>query len=191
MKHIIEMTDGGSVADLQIAGTYYRHKVGVVARGDEGRKVDQGPIVPGPWAYAFGLCTVLSASPIERDPIIDVEDGDYLSVDGDEYRVRVIRGQWIELDMTLERKTLKHEGKAKVGEKIRAYDFEPREGVGERYVEGWIKKITNSREQPLATGYLITVTLDTLCEPGERTEVFVPMETSFMDWDDRVAKVEA
>lgn len=36
-----------------------RHGLGWVSRGDEARQVTHGPMVPGPWAYAYGLSTVI------------------------------------------------------------------------------------------------------------------------------------
>lgn len=40
-----------------------RFGVGEVPRGSEGRKVSFGPMVPGPWAYAFGLGTFITSDP--------------------------------------------------------------------------------------------------------------------------------
>ena len=34
--------------------------LGGVRRGDEGRQETGGPLVPGPWLYAYPLCTVLA-----------------------------------------------------------------------------------------------------------------------------------
>lgn len=33
--------------------------VGEIRKGETGRKEDGGPLVPGPWAFAFGLATVI------------------------------------------------------------------------------------------------------------------------------------
>lgn len=94
---------------LQIAGTYFRHGVGAVLEGHSGRKVDQGPRVPGPWAYAFPLCTSISSSPemgtgadIKRNKAAGVEftvdEGDLVEVEGVVYRVKLDRRQWIKLE---------------------------------------------------------------------------------------------
>lgn len=37
-----------------------RYGVGCVRVGEEGRKIYDGPMVPGPWAYAYRLCTVVA-----------------------------------------------------------------------------------------------------------------------------------
>ena len=93
-----EWKDHQSKVDIRTLGRY-RFKVAVIRRGKEGRQVDGGPMVPGPWAFAFGLCTVLSAEPINRDPILDVEDGDLLEIEGDTYKLTVVRREWVELKL--------------------------------------------------------------------------------------------
>jgi hypothetical protein len=40
---------------------YNRYGIGAVARDQVGRQVHQGPEVPGPWAYAFALATVIDS----------------------------------------------------------------------------------------------------------------------------------
>jgi len=47
-------------------------RVGLVPEGESGRQTHGGPNVPGPWAYAFPLCTVIdnaggTAADIERE----------------------------------------------------------------------------------------------------------------------------
>jgi hypothetical protein len=89
--------------------------------------------------------------------------------------------------------TLKHAGKATVGEFIRAYEFEPIPGCPERecYHEGLVinadfdngyrcyvicctRHVFGGKEQPESAG---------LC-------VFVPHQTSFMEYDSRVTKID-
>jgi len=94
--------DNQSKVDIRLNGRF-RHKIAVIRRGDEGRQVDGGPMVPGPWAFAFGLCTVLSDTPIDHDPILDVEDGDLLVIEGDTYKLTIIRREWAELELIEER----------------------------------------------------------------------------------------
>lgn len=77
--------------------------VGSVPHGSEGRKVNKGPLVPGPFAYAFGLAVVIhsgsyEADNAERAAALRVEDGSRLQIDGVIYVVKVIRGEWIELE---------------------------------------------------------------------------------------------
>lgn len=91
--------------DLRLKGTYHRFGVGAVPRGCEGRKEYNGPMVPGPWAFAFGLGAVLSSSQAHRDADaerratdIEVEAGTVLRIDGIDYKVRVERGEFLKLD---------------------------------------------------------------------------------------------
>lgn len=90
--------------DLSLKGTYRRFGVGAIPRGQSGRKEHGGAMVEGPWAFAFGLASVLSASKAmrERDAAqraqdIVVEDGSELLIDGVWYTVRVERREFIKL----------------------------------------------------------------------------------------------
>ena len=93
---------------LATAGGRYRFHVGHVREGEEGRKVHGGPMVPGPWAYAFGLCTVIdnhggTGRDIEEAKAsglwLDVEEGDEIEVGGHTYRIRFPQGspEWLSL----------------------------------------------------------------------------------------------
>lgn len=91
--------------------------------------------------------------------------------------------------------TLKFEGH-KEGDVIKAYDFEPRQPWVEngklivpkdRYVIGRIKAIETKPTG--AKGYLIDVMHDSAHEEGFRTEVFVPMQVLFSEFDNRVTKL--
>jgi hypothetical protein len=86
----------------------YRLGIGGVARGDEGRQVTHGPLVPGPWAYAYGLCTVMCSEPehgtygeMKRleaaNKVHDVASGDHAVIDDVEYEIEVYRRQYIRL----------------------------------------------------------------------------------------------
>lgn len=49
-------------ARLQIEGAengFAGYGFGMIPAGRSGRKETHGPLVPGPWAYAFGLCAVI------------------------------------------------------------------------------------------------------------------------------------
>lgn len=93
--------DGGSV--LRVIGTGYhpetgaRFGIGAVKEGDEARKVQDGPMVPGPWAYAYGLCAVIDnhgGTKAESDRMqesgqeVTVQIGDVVEVDGHRYTVQ-------------------------------------------------------------------------------------------------------
>lgn len=79
-----------------------RFGIGCIPEGASGRKVYQGPEVAGPWAFTFGLCTVIDNHPArraaERDADVLVQDGTALEIDGTVYTVRVVRREFIELD---------------------------------------------------------------------------------------------
>ena len=64
-----------------------------IPEGLSARKVHQGPLVPGPWAYSFGLPTVIVASPDGRTPgpTVEVADGDIINLYYYQFRVGVSR----------------------------------------------------------------------------------------------------
>ena len=90
---------------------------------------------------------------------------------------------------------LKFEGIA-IGSKIKAYDFEPMPGREESFVEGIIvdagmvgggyKAYTIKVTREVFSGE--EVELDEYSRLGE--EVFVPMEVSMMEYDERVTVLE-
>ena len=86
---------------------------------------------------------------------------------------------------------LKFEGIA-ISSKIKAYDFEPMPGRGECFVEGVIVDAGIVGEGYKA--YTIKVTRDVFAgeESDERVgeEVFVPMQTGFFEFDERVTVLE-
>jgi len=68
-----------------------RYGWGLVPEGKEGRKVFQGPMVPGPWGFLYGLCTVMDNHGgtgremellRERGLVIEVKDNDILVLNG-------------------------------------------------------------------------------------------------------------
>jgi len=70
------------------AGRVIELGVGAIPAGESGRKVFQGPLVEGPWAYTYPLGTMITAHPQpERAPVIDVAIGDLIEVDGVTYRL--------------------------------------------------------------------------------------------------------
>lgn len=88
---------------LALRGTYKRFGIGAVPRGKEGRRVSHGALVPGPWAFTFGLATVLAANPAmstgaERQRNIaagiehEVEAGDQIRFDDVTYLVTITDG---------------------------------------------------------------------------------------------------
>lgn len=75
-----------------ISGKSYPLRFGVAYTGpkEAGRLVDGGPLVMGPHAETYGLATVLTAEPYDPDAgkhIIDIEPGDYVTIDGDLFRL--------------------------------------------------------------------------------------------------------
>ena len=91
---------------LQLKNTRHRFGIGCVQRGEEARREFQGPMVPGPWAYTYGLCTVIdnyggtgreSAEKLAEGTEHIVEDGNLLEIDDVVYEVNVYRREYIRL----------------------------------------------------------------------------------------------
>lgn len=101
-RNYIELTsdDDGKVRniELRIAGTYKYFQVGTVKKGDEGRQTHGGDMVPGPWAYAFGLGSMMTDVRTARTPSIDVREGDVIYLDGEYYYLSVKRREYISLE---------------------------------------------------------------------------------------------
>ena len=85
-------------ANLHIEGTLTRVAICYVAKGDTARQEICGDPIPGPWAQTYGLASALTATRMAREPEITVTDGDVLSIDGIDFRVRVYRRQYVALD---------------------------------------------------------------------------------------------
>lgn len=83
---------------LRIEGTYHSVTIVYVPKGEEGRQECGGAMIPGPWASSFGNGSMLTAQRIARDPETDITDGDVLMIDGIDFRVRIIRNEWLALD---------------------------------------------------------------------------------------------
>ena len=90
---------------------------------------------------------------------------------------------------------LKFENVAKVGDIIRAYDFKPMAGRDDAFIEGIVE---NARcYESGFSSYKVTVTVDKFkkyenkANPRNRVGqiVFVPHQTSFMEFDFRVVNL--
>lgn len=88
---------------------------------------------------------------------------------------------------------MKYENVAEIGQKIRAYDFQPMEGRQDQYIEGvvvdkgWV--VHPKTGQQVFMGY--TIEIDADCDDGgDRIgdKGYVPFETTF-DFEGRVQKV--
>jgi len=89
-----------SECQLHLMGTYHRFGVGYVPPGTKCRREFQGPLLDGPYAYAFGLPTVMAANPEhgtaaeverlrKRGLIIEVQPDSLLEIEGEVFRVKV------------------------------------------------------------------------------------------------------
>lgn len=67
----------------------------------------------------------------------------------------------------------------KVGDRVRCWDFEEREGVRSRFIVGTISEI-------FAGMIHVDVEIDTVFYNGERTQIRTPLEMAFGDWDYRI-----
>jgi hypothetical protein len=90
-------------------GNYRRYGIGAVPRGSEARKVTGGPMVPGPWAYVYGLSSVIDnhggtgaerARKLAEGTEHDIAEGDLLEIDGVTYALRIDRWGDLRLDAT-------------------------------------------------------------------------------------------
>ena len=84
---------------------------------------------------------------------------------------------------------LKYENVAKVGERIRSYDFRSRQG----YIEGVIQRISDENGY---RAFVVLVDHDVFRDKSITNHcsrightVYVPMEVAFDDWSDRIEKI--
>jgi hypothetical protein len=90
---------------------------------------------------------------------------------------------------------LKFEGIATVGDIIRAYDFKPCAGRDDAFIEGVVENANCT--EPGFKCYKVTVTADKFLKHETKANknnrvghvMFVPFETSFMEFDFRVIKL--
>jgi len=89
--------------------------------------------------------------------------------------------------------TLRYEGLFEVGDHIRAYDFEPRTGTLDHYLEG---RVTGVKTEPRMGGakvYVVDVDRDSDAGPRMSRvgdEGYVPMGLAWFDFDGRVVLSE-
>lgn len=95
---------------------------------------------------------------------------------------------------------LKFEDKFKVGDTIRAYDFNPIEGRRDCFVEGVVTEANmkcNNDGWGGFAAYVIDCTVDSWDEDGKSSHsrvgetIFVPMEVDMFEYDGRIALVES
>lgn len=94
----VEPIPGASYHDnrLIVDGFTTTFGIGHVPEGESGRKQSHGCLVPGPWAFVYGLATVIdnrggTAADIARQrregKLVEAKLGDILIVAGHEYRI--------------------------------------------------------------------------------------------------------
>lgn len=78
----------------------------------------------------------------------------------------------------------------RVGDAIKAFDFEPTPGRDDRYLIGYVTAVNpgGTAEHPFAH-YVVQVAVDRLYDSPPRETALVPMQTS-LDFDGRIAKVD-
>lgn len=80
--NVVADSSGRSIEEFTADGKM-RFGFGMVPIGKEARKIYQGVPVPGPWAYMFGLATVIHNGPYEAPAKLNtVEPCDTLEVEG-------------------------------------------------------------------------------------------------------------
>jgi len=85
----------------------------------------------------------------------------------------------------------KHEATAQVGDRIRSYDFRGNDAhiEGTVIAKGWIKHPVHGYD--MYKGYTIEIEKDTLGNGNRVGDVgYVPFETDFMEYDERVELVK-
>ena len=90
--------------------------------------------------------------------------------------------------MGIAQRKLKFDGKAVVGETIRAYDFHPFAGRPDVYIEGIVRDIRQVPEGFKA--FVVECTFDTNASRVGST-IYVPLETSFADYDSRIINLSS
>ena len=84
---------------------------------------------------------------------------------------------------------LKFEALAEIGDTIKAFDFEPMTDRPDRFVVGTV--VAKGMTDYGYAAYTIDVTEDSVyTDPRARTEVIVPFQVSFMEYDERVQLVQ-
>jgi hypothetical protein len=108
--------DGDDVIDhwesnvVLVTPNGHRHKIGYVGPRGAARRVQGGEVLPGPYMFAYGLATCISSNPKmstgyesqqlkEKGLEFTVDDGDVIVVPGAAFTVRILRRDWIELDL--------------------------------------------------------------------------------------------
>ena len=87
---------------------------------------------------------------------------------------------------------MNHSYKAKIGDIIRAFDFKPMAGRDDAFVEGIVEEVNCT--EPGYNCFKITVTADKFQKYETKAKkenrvgriVFVPHQTSFMEYDGRI-----
>lgn len=74
---------------------------------------------------------------------------------------------------------MKTRNELKIGDRVRAWDHEQREGVRPMFIVGPIVDIFEDM-------IVVDVELDTVFPKGSRTQIQTPIEMIFGDWDKRI-----
>jgi len=90
--------------DKLYRGTPLTKRFGIcfVAEDQEARQEFEGPLVPGPWAQTFGLCTAICSDPSQNTSAVSernieagieavVADGDLIQIDQHLFRIEIYR----------------------------------------------------------------------------------------------------
>ena len=83
--------------------------------------------------------------------------------------------------------TLKFENTAEVGDTIKAFDFEPIPGRGQSFIMGVVT--AKGMTEYGVKGYTIDVGVDSVYQEDPRTVAVVPFQVMFLEFDNRVTKI--
>ena len=75
----------------------HSHVIGFVPKGCFARQSHGGELIEGPWAYAFGTGSMLTAQRVARAIEIVLDTGDVVSINGVDFVAEWDRGEWLNL----------------------------------------------------------------------------------------------
>ena len=75
----------------------HSHVIGFVPKGCRARQSNGGELIEGPWAYAFGTGSMITASRIARPIELELDTGDVLSINGVDFVAEWKQNEWLKL----------------------------------------------------------------------------------------------
>lgn len=73
------------------------HIVGFIPKDCRARQAHGGDLIDGPWAYAFGTGSMITAQRCARTPSMVVDTGDVVSINGIDFVAEWKQNEWLSL----------------------------------------------------------------------------------------------